>query len=119
MQFEHRHEAETSIKALDEELQLKFIFCGKPYPAALNIRGKNAKGKFTWFLSPQISSMACTVPGNMEVTYLTPTSQLGMDCVAFLAKHYCRMKARSRTLIDGKDEPSANGKAKAEKGRKK
>jgi len=96
MKFQHFAEAEKSALAINQELRLRAVFGEMEFACRVSVRKQIRKGITTWFLNEWLATIACSVPSLCDVTYLKPTSQLGMEALELLQGNYPRMRVRKK-----------------------
>lgn len=88
MRFQTFDEAEKSVAAVNAELQFKAVFGELTFLARCSVRQFRRYGKIHFELSPFLATVACMVPSGCRVSYLTPTSQLGVDALGVITHTY-------------------------------
>jgi len=96
MKFQHCDEALKSALAINQELRFMAVFGEMTFPARATVRHVHRRGVVTYLLNDWLATTACSVPTNCEVTHYKPTSQLGMDAIRELQKHYLKMTIRKK-----------------------
>jgi len=96
MKFQTFDEAQKSVAAINGELQMLATFGELIFPARCHIRESRRHGNIHYSLGEYLSTSACAVPTACRVTYLCPTTQLGMDALGILKRHNTRMEVRKK-----------------------
>jgi len=96
MKFQTFDEAEKTVAAINAELQFKATFGELQFLARCSVRKQMRKGTCQYSLNPHLATVACMVPSGCVVTYLSPTSQMGMDAAAEVKECYPHLRVRKK-----------------------
>jgi len=96
MKFPTFDDAQKTVAAINGELQMLAHFGELTFPARCHIRESRRYGTVIFSLGEYLSTSACTVPTSCRVTYLCPTTQLGMDALAIIKRHNPKMEVRKK-----------------------
>lgn len=96
MKFQTFDEAQKAVAAINGELQLLAHFAELIFPARAHIRESRRHGTVNYSLGEFLSTSACAVPTSCRVTYLCPTTQLGMDALEVLKRFHPKLAVRKK-----------------------